>query len=192
MSKKFASKTANTSVAITAVETIEAVVEAPVTMETVVEAPVVKGPVVVGIAEKTFSVAGVSNLNGVYKARFANHINRIKVLHKNAHTDIRLIELPYAMTKRDAVQYLMDLPNCTEASDELKQKFTDLNAVQAFDDLLNGTVPRRVHPVATVSSITTAIANAMVTLTTGFSSEAIEPQELASFDDADFAEVEVA
>jgi hypothetical protein len=42
--------------------------------------------------EKTFSVAGISNLNGVYKVRFANAIERIKVLDRNGHTDVRLTE----------------------------------------------------------------------------------------------------
>ena len=59
---------------------------------------------------KTFTVAGVSKLNGQFKARFANDITRVKVLDKNGHTDINLIELPYAMDKQDAVDHLLTLP----------------------------------------------------------------------------------
>lgn len=59
---------------------------------------------------KTFTVAGVSKLNGQFKARFANDITRVKVLDKNGHTDINLIELPYAMDKPDAVDHLLTLP----------------------------------------------------------------------------------
>ena len=57
--------------------------------------------------EKTFTVAGTSNLNGVVKFRFANDLkSRIKVLTKNGHTDIDLRELPEAMTKAQAIAFL--------------------------------------------------------------------------------------
>ena len=39
--------------------------------------------------DKTFTVAGVSKLNGDYKVRFANDIMRIKNLAKSGHEDIR-------------------------------------------------------------------------------------------------------
>lgn len=193
MSKKITSKTnASANASVATEESIVEVVTTPVATEAVVApvaqavvAPVVVRPVaVVTSYEKTFSVAGISNLNGVYKARFANSTNRTKVLRNNGHVDIRLIELPYPMTKRDAVLYLMDLPNCKEASDALKVLFTDLCAVQAFDDLLNGTVPRRVHPVSNVTAtVTSAIAQA---LTGTINSDNEAP--MASFDDAEFAE----
>lgn len=57
---------------------------------------------------KRFSVVGVSTLNGKTKIRFANDTMRIKILQKNGHTDIDFIQLPEAMTKRDAVQYLRE------------------------------------------------------------------------------------
>jgi hypothetical protein len=57
--------------------------------------------------EKLFIVAGTSNLNGVVKFRFANDLKtRIKVLQRNGHTDVKLLELPQAMTKQDAIAYL--------------------------------------------------------------------------------------
>lgn len=60
--------------------------------------------------EKTFTVAGTSNLNGVVKLRFANDLaGRIKVLVKNGHTDVNLLELPTAMTKEAATAYLQAL-----------------------------------------------------------------------------------
>ena len=56
---------------------------------------------------KTFTVAGTSNLNGVVKFRFANDLkSRIKVLQRNGHTDINLIELPTEMTKEQAIAFL--------------------------------------------------------------------------------------
>lgn len=57
--------------------------------------------------EKLFAVAGVSKLDGVVKARFAKDMGRVKVLEKNGHTDVRLIELPKAMDKAAAVAFLM-------------------------------------------------------------------------------------
>lgn len=56
-----------------------------------------------------FSHAGVSRLNGDFKVRFANDQLRVKILAKNGHKDIDIIELPEAMTKADAVAYLMKI-----------------------------------------------------------------------------------
>lgn len=53
-----------------------------------------------------FKVAGVSRLNGVVKVRFANDMTRVKVLTKNGHTDIELMELPQAMDKPEVIQFL--------------------------------------------------------------------------------------
>jgi hypothetical protein len=56
---------------------------------------------------KTFAVAGVSTLNGACKVRFANDMTRVKVLAKNGHKDIDLVELKHPMTKEDAIAYLI-------------------------------------------------------------------------------------
>jgi len=63
---------------------------------------------------KTFSHAGVSKLNGEFKVRFANDALRTKVLIKNDHTDIDIIELPTPMTKEDAVAYLISIDFATK------------------------------------------------------------------------------
>lgn len=61
--------------------------------------------------QKTFSVAGVSTQNGVTKVRFANDlVNRIKILTKNEHTDIELIEMGAEMTKEEICKVLMNHP----------------------------------------------------------------------------------
>ena len=60
-----------------------------------------------------FSHAGVSKLNGEFKVRFANDALRTKVLIKNGHTDIDIIELKHPMTKEDAVAYLMEIDFAT-------------------------------------------------------------------------------
>jgi len=57
----------------------------------------------------TFTHAGVSTLNGVTKVRFANDALRTKVLIKNGHTGIDIIELKHAMSKEDAVAYLLSI-----------------------------------------------------------------------------------
>jgi hypothetical protein len=56
---------------------------------------------------KEFTVAGVSTLNGKVKLRFANDIAlRVKVLARNGHDNIRLVELATAMDKADAAKAL--------------------------------------------------------------------------------------
>lgn len=57
----------------------------------------------------TFTHAGTSRLNGSVKVRFANDALRVKVLEKNGHTEVDLIELPNAMTKEEAVAYLQTI-----------------------------------------------------------------------------------
>ena len=58
--------------------------------------------------EKLFTVAGIAtNADGTVKARFANDlVARIKILNKAGCTNINLVELPKAMTKLEALQYL--------------------------------------------------------------------------------------
>lgn len=58
---------------------------------------------------KTYTVTGVSTLNGKTKIRFCNDVMRIKVLDKNGHTGVNLVELPEAMTKGAIAQYLTDI-----------------------------------------------------------------------------------
>lgn len=69
--------------------------------------------------EKLFTVAGTSNLNGVTKMRFANDLkSRIKILERNGHTEIQLFELPRAMTKADAIAYLVNKDSIEAAAAE--------------------------------------------------------------------------
>ena len=61
-------------------------------------------------ADKLFTVAGTAtNPDGTTKARFANDlVARIKILNKAQCTNINLVELPRAMTKLEALQYLTE------------------------------------------------------------------------------------
>lgn len=62
---------------------------------------------------KSFSHAGVSKQDGQFKVRFANDALRTKVLVKNGHTDIDIIELKNPMSKEDAVAYLIEIDFAT-------------------------------------------------------------------------------
>jgi len=58
---------------------------------------------------KTFSVAGTSKLNGITKIRFANDfVSRVKILAKNKHDEINLIELGGEFTKAEVCQILIN------------------------------------------------------------------------------------
>lgn len=61
----------------------------------------------------TFKVAGVSRYKGEFKVRFANDMTRVKVLAKNGHSDIDLLELKEPMTKEAAVAFLLSIDFAT-------------------------------------------------------------------------------
>ena len=60
------------------------------------------------MTNKTFSVAGTSTNNGITKIRFANDfVGRLKILYKNGHENVELIELGGEFTKAQVCQILM-------------------------------------------------------------------------------------
>ena len=59
--------------------------------------------------DKKFSAAGVSTLSGKTKIRFANDTMRIKILGKNGHQDVELIDLPREMTKAEIARHLVEV-----------------------------------------------------------------------------------
>jgi hypothetical protein len=72
-----------------------------------------------------FNVAGVSRYNGQLKLRFANDfVSRVKILQRNGHEEINLLELPEAMEKEQAARYIATLP--TFRSEEIQ------DAIEAF------------------------------------------------------------
>ena len=60
--------------------------------------------------DKLFTVAGTAtNPDGTTKVRFANDlVARVKILTKAGCTNIELVELPHAMTKLAALEYLQE------------------------------------------------------------------------------------
>lgn len=83
------------------------------------------------MTDKLYTVAGVSTLNGETKARFANDVMRIKVLRKNGHQDITLVELPREMTKLEAAEFIKALP-----------EFDNPVAQEAIDEAIGKRAPR--------------------------------------------------
>jgi hypothetical protein len=96
------------------------------------------------MTNKTFSVAGTSTLNGITKIRFANDfVSRLKILFKNGHDNVELIELGGEFTKAEICQTLMNHPkfqsedqqsaiyefvvrNCREIKQEIEEKMSAL------------------------------------------------------------------
>jgi hypothetical protein len=101
--------------------------------------------------DKTFTVAGVSKLNGDYKIRFANDVMRVKNLAKSGHEDIRLVELNTAMLKTDAAKFIQSLP-----------EFEDADAQSAIAEYLakHDRQPKVVVQKAVKAAVTTKPAKA--------------------------------
>jgi hypothetical protein len=59
------------------------------------------------MTNKKFAVVGVSTFGGKTKIRFANDSMRVKILAKNGHTDIDLVNLPNEMSKSEIAQHLI-------------------------------------------------------------------------------------
>ena len=57
--------------------------------------------------DKKFAVAGVSTFQGRTKIRFANDTMRVKILAKNGHSDVQLVDLPREMTKAEIGQHMV-------------------------------------------------------------------------------------
>jgi len=65
---------------------------------------------------KTFTVVGTSVLNGTLKVRFANDlVTRIKVLQRNKHTDVKLMECA-EMDKVSAAKWLSEQKGFEDAA----------------------------------------------------------------------------
>jgi hypothetical protein len=66
--------------------------------------------------EKTYSVVGTTvQPDGQLKIRWTNNIMRIKILHREGHTDILLADLGREMTKYEAVKAMQSLDEFQDA-----------------------------------------------------------------------------
>jgi len=88
-------------------------------------------------AEKLFTVAGTAkNADGTVKARFANDlVARIKILNKAGCTDINLVELPRAMTKLEALQYLQEQGVTGDAGYAVANKLAEKTKIAKRDQV---------------------------------------------------------
>ena len=83
-----------------------------------------------------FSVTGISTLNGKTKVRFANDlVSRVKILVKDGHQDINLVELAKPLSKLDCIKHLKstDLytnPTFAQAIDAAEEKYTTMGTVK--------------------------------------------------------------
>ena len=77
--------------------------------------------------EKLFTVAGTAtNPDGTTKARFANDmVARVKILTKAKCSNINLVELPRAMTKLEALQYLQEQGQTGDAGYAVANKLAE-------------------------------------------------------------------
>ena len=81
-----------------------------------------------------FKVTGISTFNGKTKVRYANDlVSRVKILNKDGHKDINLIELPTALSKGDCVKHLKTTELYAKfgaAIDAADEKYSSLGTVK--------------------------------------------------------------
>lgn len=83
-----------------------------------------------------FKVTGISTFNGKTKVRYANDlVSRVKILVKDSHEDINLVELPTELSKLDCIKYLKTTElyataKFAEAIDAAEEKYLHLGTVK--------------------------------------------------------------
>lgn len=95
-----------------------------------------------------FKVAGVSRHEGQVKVRFANDMTRVKILVKNGHTDIELVELPTEMEKAAAVKFLLT----TELAQNSEYKAAIDSADAKYSPIVKVKTPKADKPVKVKAS----------------------------------------
>jgi hypothetical protein len=68
---------------------------------------------------KTFTVVGITELDGVAKVRFANDlVRRVKQFNKSDATRVTFVELPTAMTKIEALGHMLTMDEFQSEDDQ--------------------------------------------------------------------------
>ena len=71
------------------------------------------------MSTKLFTVAGITVHNGNAKVRFTDDMGRrVKQFSKGGATRVDFVQLPQAMSKIDALKYLLTVPNFSSAEDQ--------------------------------------------------------------------------
>jgi len=106
--------------------------------------------------EKLFTVAGTAtNPDGTTKARFANDmVARVKILTKAKCSNINLVELPRAMTKLEALQYLQEQGQTGDAGYAVANKRAEKTKIAK-----RGEIKVAAKPKAVKAKQTTAVAD---------------------------------
>ena len=105
---------------------------------------------------KTYTVAGVSTSNGKTKVRFANdYVSRFKILTKNGHTDVNILELDSAMSKAEVCKFLSTHEKFQdEASQSAIAEFVVRNVKAVTEPALNDLVKEEAEADLTVEAET--------------------------------------
>lgn len=138
---------------------------------------------------KTYSHAGVSRLNGEFKFRVANDALRVKVLAKNGHKDIDIIELKNPMTKEEAVAYLISIDFATRDGVTNQEVRTALEAEQGKRVEKPAKAPKAPKAAKTAPSmegIKAKVAAKKVAPKSTVTKAEVKAQMDASFEDAPF------
>lgn len=99
--------------------------------------------------EKLFTVAGTATQNGITKARFANDmVARVKILTKSGCTNIDLVELPRAMTKLEALQYLQEQGKAGDAGYAIANKLAEKTKIAKRAEIKVAVKPAKVKAQA--------------------------------------------
>jgi hypothetical protein len=85
--------------------------------------------------DKTYSVCGISKMNGEYKIRWGHDVMRIKILHREGHEDIRLADLGGTFPKYKCVEMI-----------KTHQDFADAAAQAVITEYLEDKAPKAARP----------------------------------------------
>jgi hypothetical protein len=115
-------------------------------------------------------VAGTAtNPDGTTKARFANDfVARVKILSKAGCTNINLVELPRAMTKLEALEYLTEQGITTgdagyAVANKLAEKSKEGRKAEVSMTLKTGSVKAKsTKPAVTAEQVLAAVGEATV------------------------------
>jgi len=128
---------------------------------------------------KTFTYAGVSTLKGVTKVRFANDALRVKVLAKNGHTDIDMIDLPEPMTKDQVIDHLVSIDFATQHG------VTNAETAAAIQEALDARLPK-VKPVKAPKAVKAPKVKSPVAEVAGDAVTAVELENVSELENAPY------
>jgi len=127
------------------------------------------------MSQGLFTVAGVSTQHGSTKVRFANDLaSRVKLLAKGGHDPLELVQLPKAMTKAEACQYLLDLGGVFEQWNSLITETMGKKSGTVTKAPKSAKAPAKVKAPAK----TAAVKQPKVTVTPKAEDEDLEIEEL--------------